>query len=155
MREGCYTYLGYRRNVTQGNDMKIRGILRHTSIPFPLLATSCQSPHSHRTKTMPAQEEYVLPSQEALQNARSSLLTSIPTQGIGFESTQQHLQQDIVPGLNGNSKSPRYYGFVTGGATPIATFADKLAVDLMVLSTLPLAKVSPSGLMATEVTLPE
>lgn len=109
--------------------MKIRGILRHISIPFPLLATSCQSPHSHRTKTMPAQEEYVLPSQEALQNARSSLLTSIPTQGIGFESTQQHLQQDIVPGLNGNSKSPRYYGFVTGGATPIATFADKLAVE--------------------------
>jgi glutamate/tyrosine decarboxylase-like PLP-dependent enzyme len=78
---------------------------------------------------MPAQEEYVLPSQEALQNARSSLLTSIPTQGIGFEQTQQHLQQDIVPGLNGNSKSPRYYGFVTGGATPIATFADKLAVE--------------------------
>jgi glutamate/tyrosine decarboxylase-like PLP-dependent enzyme len=78
---------------------------------------------------MPAQEEYVLPSQEALQNARSSLLTSIPTQGIGFEQTQQHLQQDIVPGLNGNSKSSRYYGFVTGGATPIATFADKLAVE--------------------------
>jgi glutamate/tyrosine decarboxylase-like PLP-dependent enzyme len=78
---------------------------------------------------MPAQEEYVLPSQEALQNARSSLLTSVPTQGIGFEQTQQHLQQDIVPGLNGNSKSPRYYGFVTGGATPIATFADKLAVE--------------------------
>lgn len=78
---------------------------------------------------MSAQEEYVLPSQEALQNARSSLLTSIPAQGISFEQTQQHLQQDIVPGLNGNSKSPRYYGFVTGGATPIATFADKLAVE--------------------------
>lgn len=78
---------------------------------------------------MAAQEEYVLPSQEALQNARSSLLTSIPSQGIGFEQTRQHLQQDIVPGLNGNSKSPRYYGFVTGGATPIATFADKLAVE--------------------------
>jgi glutamate/tyrosine decarboxylase-like PLP-dependent enzyme len=78
---------------------------------------------------MSSQQEYVLPSQEALQNARSTLLTSLPSQGIGFEQTQQHLQQDIVPALNGNSKSPRYYGFVTGGATPIATFADKLAVE--------------------------
>jgi glutamate/tyrosine decarboxylase-like PLP-dependent enzyme len=78
---------------------------------------------------MSSQQEYVLPSQEALQNARSTLFTSIPNQGIGFEQTQQHLQQDIVPALNGNSKSPRYYGFVTGGATPIATFADKLAVE--------------------------
>jgi glutamate/tyrosine decarboxylase-like PLP-dependent enzyme len=78
---------------------------------------------------MSDQQEYVLPSQETLQNARSTLLTSIPNQGIGFDRTQQHLQQDIVPGLNGNSKSPRYYGFVTGGATPIATFADKLAVE--------------------------
>jgi glutamate/tyrosine decarboxylase-like PLP-dependent enzyme len=78
---------------------------------------------------MSDQQEYVLPSQENLQNARSTLLTSIPNQGIGFDRTQQHLQQDIVPALNGNSKSPRYYGFVTGGATPIATFADKLAVE--------------------------
>jgi glutamate/tyrosine decarboxylase-like PLP-dependent enzyme len=78
---------------------------------------------------MSSQQEYVLPSQEALQNARSTLFTSLPSQGIGFEQTQQHLQQDLVPALNGNSKSPRYYGFVTGGATPIATFADKLAVE--------------------------
>jgi glutamate/tyrosine decarboxylase-like PLP-dependent enzyme len=78
---------------------------------------------------MPAQEEYVLPSQETLRKARSTLLTSLPAQGIGFEQAQQHLRQDIVPALNGNSKSPRYYGFVTGGATPIATFADKLAVE--------------------------
>jgi glutamate/tyrosine decarboxylase-like PLP-dependent enzyme len=78
---------------------------------------------------MSSQQEYVLPSQEFLEHARSTLLTSIPNQGIGFEQAQQHLQNDIVPGLNGNSKSPRYYGFVTGGATPIATFADKLAVE--------------------------
>lgn len=78
---------------------------------------------------MAGKQEYVLPSQEILENARSSLLTSIPAQGIGFEQAQQHLQRDIVPGLNGNSKSPRYFGFVTGGATPTATFADKLAVE--------------------------
>jgi len=78
---------------------------------------------------MANQQEYVLPSQETIQNARFTLLTSIPTQGIGFEQAQQHLLKDIAPGFNGNSKSPRYYGFVTGGATPIATFADKLAVE--------------------------
>lgn len=78
---------------------------------------------------MPDQPENVLPSQEALSHARSSLLTSLQSEGIGFEQTQHHLENDIVPGLNGNSKSSRYYGFVTGGSLPIATFADKLAVE--------------------------
>lgn len=78
---------------------------------------------------MSTQQDLVLPSQDALQHARSTLLTSLPTEGIGHEQTQQHLEKDIVPALNGNSKSSRYYGFVTGGSTPIATFADKLAVE--------------------------
>jgi glutamate/tyrosine decarboxylase-like PLP-dependent enzyme len=74
-------------------------------------------------------DDLVLPSQAVLQHARSTLLTSLPTEGIGHEKVQQHLEKDIVPALNGNSTSSRYYGFVTGGATPIATFADKLAVE--------------------------
>jgi glutamate/tyrosine decarboxylase-like PLP-dependent enzyme len=78
---------------------------------------------------MSTQEDLVLPSQAALQHARSTLLTSLPAEGIGYEHVQQHLEKDIVPALNGNSNSSRYYGFVTGGATPIATFADKLAVE--------------------------
>jgi glutamate/tyrosine decarboxylase-like PLP-dependent enzyme len=78
---------------------------------------------------MSAGQDLVLPSQDALQHARSTLLTSLPTQGIGHERVQQHLETDIVPALNGNSKSSRYYGFVTGGSTPIATFADKLAIE--------------------------
>lgn len=78
---------------------------------------------------MSSQQDLVLPSQDALQHARSTLLTSLPTQGIGHEQAQRHLEKDIVPALNGNSKSSRYYGFVTGGSTPIATFADKLAVE--------------------------
>lgn len=78
---------------------------------------------------MPDQLDDVLPSQEALKRARSTLLTSLQSKGIGFEQTQHHLENDIVPALNGNSKSSRYYGFVTGGSLPIATFADKLAVE--------------------------
>lgn len=78
---------------------------------------------------MSDQQDLVLPSLHVLERARSALLTSLPTEGIGHEQAQKHLKEDIVPGLNGNSKSPRYYGFVTGGSTPIATFADKLAVE--------------------------
>jgi glutamate/tyrosine decarboxylase-like PLP-dependent enzyme len=78
---------------------------------------------------MSVQQDLVLPSMDVLERARSTLLTSLPTEGIGHEQAQEHLVKDIVPALNGNSKSPRYYGFVTGGSTPIATFADKLAVE--------------------------
>jgi glutamate/tyrosine decarboxylase-like PLP-dependent enzyme len=78
---------------------------------------------------MSTQQDLVLPSLDVLERARSTLLTSLPAEGIGYEQAQKHLEKDIVPGLNGNSKSPRYYGFVTGGSTPIATFADKLAVE--------------------------
>jgi glutamate/tyrosine decarboxylase-like PLP-dependent enzyme len=78
---------------------------------------------------MSNQQDLVLPSLDILERARSTLLTSLPTEGIGHERVQKHLETDIVPALNGNSKSPRYYGFVTGGSTPIATFADKLAVE--------------------------
>ena len=78
---------------------------------------------------MSVQQDLVLPSRDVLERARSTLLTSLPSQGIGHEQAQKHLEKDIVPALNGNSKSPRYYGFVTGGSTPIATFADKLAVE--------------------------
>lgn len=78
---------------------------------------------------MSNQPDHVLPSQEILEQARSSLLTSLPSDGIGFQQTQHHIENDIVPALNGNSRSSRYYGFVTGGSLPIATFADKLAVE--------------------------
>ena len=78
---------------------------------------------------MSFQQDLVLPSRDVLERARSTLLTSLPPEGIGHKQAQKHLEKDIVPALNGNSKSPRYYGFVTGGSTPIATFADKLAVE--------------------------
>ncbi|GAB7332853.1 hypothetical protein MBLNU13_g04572t1 [Cladosporium sp. NU13] len=78
---------------------------------------------------MSAQQDLVLPSRDVLERARSTLLTSLTSEGIGHEQAQKHLEKDIVPALNGNSKSSRYYGFVTGGSTPIATFADKLAVE--------------------------
>lgn len=71
-------------------------------------------------------EDLVLPSQDIIHAARFSLRLGLPDEGCGPEETRRHLTKDIVPGLNASSKSSRYYGFVTGGATPEATFADYL-----------------------------
>lgn len=45
--------------------------------------------------------------------------------GIEFESLIEIFSKQVVPNLS-TSIGPRYWGFVTGGATPVATFADWL-----------------------------
>ncbi|KAJ5953638.1 Pyridoxal phosphate-dependent transferase major region subdomain 2 [Penicillium verhagenii] len=71
-------------------------------------------------------ESGVLPSAENLARARSSIPTALPDIGSSLESVQRHLVEDIVPAFNGGSISPNYYGFITGGATPAALFADNI-----------------------------
>lgn len=68
-----------------------------------------------------------LPVQQAIQQARSALPTDLPQGGLGFEKVEKHLLDEIVPGLNGSSLNPRYYGFVTGGVTKSALVGDVLA----------------------------
>ncbi|KAL2815784.1 pyridoxal phosphate-dependent transferase [Aspergillus cavernicola] len=68
----------------------------------------------------------VLPDASSLAHARASLPNSLDGNGIGFESTRRHVLEDIVPAFNNSSISPRYYGFVTGGVTPAALFADSI-----------------------------
>lgn len=68
----------------------------------------------------------VLPSSTALESARSRLHCTLPTTGAGFQETIRHLQEDLSPAFNASSRSARYYGFVTGGVTPAAAFADNL-----------------------------
>lgn len=46
-------------------------------------------------------------------------------QGIAIDALIQHVQNDVFPGLAA-SRGGRYWGFVTGGASPVATFADWL-----------------------------
>lgn len=72
---------------------------------------------------------HVLPSKEQLRTARSKLIESLPVEGIGFEAGQGHIQNELVPAFTRTSKSPNYYGFVTGGATPAATMADMAVVE--------------------------
>ena len=68
----------------------------------------------------------VLPSQEILAKARSTLKDGLPEAGAGLEETIHHLTQDLGPALNASSRSATYYGFVTGGSTPAASLADNL-----------------------------
>ncbi|KAF3765730.1 PLP-dependent transferase [Cryphonectria parasitica EP155] len=50
--------------------------------------------------------------------------------GIGRDATLNHLLNDVVPGLNGQNLSGRYYGFVTGSSLPIAEVADNIVSAL-------------------------
>lgn len=71
----------------------------------------------------------VLPDTSTLQHGKKSIITDLPFDGLGLQSVTEHLEQDLKPAFSGSSKSAHYYGFVTGGATPAANFADHLVVD--------------------------
>lgn len=70
--------------------------------------------------------ENVLPSTNTLSAARSMLHSHLQSQGVGLEESIRHIQEDLAPAFNSSSRSPNYYGFVTGGATPVALLADNL-----------------------------
>jgi glutamate/tyrosine decarboxylase-like PLP-dependent enzyme len=84
------------------------------------LSAAIASLHSERPPTE------VLPSLNALARARESLAAHLPSEGAGLEETLRHLREELAPGFNASSRSPNYYGFVTGGATPAASLADNL-----------------------------
>ncbi|KZL83159.1 pyridoxal-dependent decarboxylase [Colletotrichum incanum] len=74
-----------------------------------------------------------LPSASALANASASLPR--PTEegylsALGTEATLSHIIDEVVPGLNGQARSGRYYGFVTGGSLPVAEAADNIVSAL-------------------------
>jgi glutamate/tyrosine decarboxylase-like PLP-dependent enzyme len=50
---------------------------------------------------------------------------ALPEQGISFDSLNQYITDNIQANLSA-SNGGRYWGFVTGGANPVATFADWL-----------------------------
>ncbi|CAJ2502346.1 Uu.00g097400.m01.CDS01 [Anthostomella pinea] len=70
-----------------------------------------------------------LPTQGNLSAARDSLpkLSSADyLSSNGPEATLDHLLGIIVPALNGQNRSGRYFGFVTGSTLPIAEVADNI-----------------------------
>jgi glutamate/tyrosine decarboxylase-like PLP-dependent enzyme len=66
----------------------------------------------------------VLPAQDTIEHARKQLAQKLSADGIGLAETIKHLQDDLGPAFNASSRSPNYYGFVTGGCTPAASIAD-------------------------------
>lgn len=71
-------------------------------------------------------QDNILPDPEQLEQARKALYYTLPIAGVGLGTLQEHLTNDVVPGLSRASQSPNYYGFVTGGVTPAAAFGDNL-----------------------------
>ena len=68
----------------------------------------------------------VLPTSAAIERARDKLASNLSADGLGLQKTIEHLQEDLAPAFNECSRSPNYYGFVTGGITPAASIADNL-----------------------------
>jgi glutamate/tyrosine decarboxylase-like PLP-dependent enzyme len=66
-----------------------------------------------------------IPQQSTQPNATITNQT-LPNLGIGAQQTLQQFIQTIKPIISG-STGPRYWGFVTGGATPAAVIGDMLA----------------------------
>ncbi|KAK2024835.1 pyridoxal-dependent decarboxylase [Colletotrichum zoysiae] len=78
-------------------------------------------------------DAHTLPPATALADASASL----PRPGgegylfpLGDEATLSHIVDEVVPGLNGQARSGRYYGFVTGGSLPVAEAADNVVSAL-------------------------
>lgn len=53
------------------------------------------------------------------------LFAEFPEQGMSFEQLDQFIKTHVQPNLSA-SNGGRYWGFVTGGANPVATYADWL-----------------------------
>ncbi|KAI1270134.1 pyridoxal phosphate-dependent transferase [Xylariaceae sp. FL1019] len=88
---------------------------------YGLIRTTAAVPPSSHAATLPK------PSQ--LSHARSKLPNSSHADylsGVGPNTTLEHLLSDIVPALNGENRSGRYWGFVTGSTLPIAEVADNI-----------------------------
>jgi len=53
------------------------------------------------------------------------LFAEFPEQGMSFELLDQFIETNVQPNISA-SNGGRYWGFVTGGANPVATYADWL-----------------------------
>jgi len=71
----------------------------------------------------------VLPDVVFIRRAEETLHRHVPEVGLGLDAVKEHLTKDVAPALNASSQSSRYYGFVTGGATPAAIFADNMVTE--------------------------
>ncbi|KAK3378104.1 pyridoxal phosphate-dependent transferase [Podospora didyma] len=96
-------------------------------------ATFLSQAHHNLRTVLAARDDSTLPTPDALAATVSALPR--PGQpdflaGRGAEATLDHILTAIVPGLNSQGLSSRYFGFVTGGALPVAEAADNIVSAL-------------------------
>jgi len=90
------------------------------------MAFSVSSSYTKLRSIVDATPNAPLPSPASIQEATKTIVTSLPTFGLGEEATGAHLLRDLPRGFNGPKTSSNYYGFVTGGVLPIAEAADNI-----------------------------
>lgn len=66
-----------------------------------------------------------IPSSDEVSAAVSAIPSSLPEKGLGTAATLP-LIDSVLAGCTLGQAGPRYFGFVTGGVTPAAQFADML-----------------------------
>lgn len=107
-----------------------------------MTSTLLEDGYASLRRAVAGRDDSVLPQVEALGAATTALpQPSDPDylSGRGAPATIHHLHSDIVPALNSQALSARYYGFVTGGCLPVAEAADNVvsALDQNVQVSLP------------------
>ncbi|KAI1359624.1 pyridoxal phosphate-dependent transferase [Xylaria arbuscula] len=85
----------------------------------------------HHAPTLPgpanlAHARASLPDPRATTTTSTTSSSTAYLSARGPEATLNHLLADIVPALNGQNRSGRYWGFVTGSTLPIAEAADNI-----------------------------
>ncbi|KAI0182510.1 pyridoxal-dependent decarboxylase [Xylaria flabelliformis] len=95
----------------------------------------------------PGEHAPTLPGLKKLSHARASLPDATADNylsALGPKAAFDHLIDDIVPAFNGENRSGRYWGFVTGSTLPIAELADNIvsAYDQNVQVHLPTQTIS-------------
>lgn len=90
------------------------------------MAFSVSSSYTKLRSILDATPNAPLPSPASIQEATKTIVSSLPTHGLGEEATEAHLLRDLPRGFNGPKTSSNYYGFVTGGVLPIAEAADNI-----------------------------
>jgi glutamate/tyrosine decarboxylase-like PLP-dependent enzyme len=76
-----------------------------------------------------AKDTATLPTDTSLR-AGAAALSSADLSRRGPEATIDHILRDVVPALNGQNLSGRYYGFVIGSTLPVAEAADNIVSAL-------------------------
>lgn len=97
------------------------------------MVDSLDDAYARLRATLSDRDDATLPPQASLDAGEASLPQeggSAYLVGRGTRATLDHLLDDIVPALNGQSVGPRYYGFVTGGVLPVAEAADNIVSAL-------------------------